>query len=160
MIALQVASIFARDPNVQVDGIVMIDVPFPDYGHMALLDPDSPILEDGPTAAPNKLERSILRSVNMLHKWRVPVWRRQRQPYTVMLCASECVSSEQHHHPALFAVDQFRDSPTLGWNERAGPAVVDKSYYIKGHHFGIFEPKNVSLYLGQPHLKQLLMNST
>lgn len=160
MIALQVASIFARDHNVQVGGIVMIDVPFPDYGHMALLNPDSSILEYGPTAAPNKFERFIFRSVNMLHKWRVSVWRRQRQPYTVKLCASERVSSEGHHHPALFAVDQFRDSLTLGWNERAGPAVVDKSYSIKSHHFGIFEPKNVSLYLGRPRLKQLLMSST
>jgi thioesterase domain-containing protein len=34
MIALQVAWVFARDLNVQVDGIIMVDSPFIDYGHV------------------------------------------------------------------------------------------------------------------------------
>jgi hypothetical protein len=60
-----------------------------------------------------------------------------------MLCAIERVISEDR--PALSLIDQFRDSPTLGWNERAGSVVVDKSYPIQGHHFNIFEPENVSV---------------
>ncbi|KAF2257598.1 alpha/beta-hydrolase [Lojkania enalia] len=142
MIALQVAWIFARDPKVKVDGIIMVDSPFPDYRHVVCLAPDSPVSEDGPIPATNKLEISILRSVNMLHNWRPPVWRRERQPYTVMLCATERVISEDQ--PALSFIDQFRDSPTLGWDERAGSVVVDKSYPIQGHHFNIFEPRNIA----------------
>lgn len=143
MIALQVAWIFARDPKVKVDGIIMVDSPFPDYRHVVYLGPESPISEDGPSPLQNKLEKSILRTVNMLHNWRLPVWRREGQPYTVMLCATERVMNEDY--PALSFVDQFRDSPTLGWDERAGSVVVDMSYPIQGHHFNVFEPKNVSI---------------
>ena len=121
----------------------MVDSPFPDYRHVVYLAPESPVSEDGPVPATNKLEKSILESVNMLHNWQLPVWRRERQPYTVMLCATERVISEDH--PALSLIDQFRDSPTLGWNELSGSVLVDKSYPIRGHHFNIFEPKNVSI---------------
>ncbi|KAJ5195621.1 alpha/beta-hydrolase [Penicillium cinerascens] len=142
MIALQVAWIFSRDPKVNVDGIIMVDSPFPDYRHVVHSALDSPISEDGLTTATNRLESSILRTVSMLRNWRAPVWRRQRQPYTVMLCATERVIHETI--PALSFVDQFRDSPTLGWNERAGFAVVNKNYSIDGHHFSLFEPRNVA----------------
>ncbi|KAE8153724.1 Alpha/Beta hydrolase protein [Aspergillus avenaceus] len=142
MIALQVAWIFSRDPKVSVDGIIMVDSPFPDYRHVVDCDLDSPISEDGPTDATTRLENSILRTVNMLHNWRLPVWRRQPQPYTVMLCATERVTHATL--PALSFVDQFRDSPSLGWNERAGFPVVSKNYLIKGHHFSLFEPRNVA----------------
>lgn len=143
MIALQVAWIFARDPNVAVDAIVMVDSPFPDYRHVVYMGAESPISEDPPSLAKMKLEKSILRTVNTLHSWRPPVWRRQRQPYTVMLCATEHVRNEEYP-AALSFVDQFRDSPTLGWDERASSVVVDKSYPIKGHHFSVFKPNNVS----------------
>ncbi|THC87187.1 hypothetical protein EYZ11_013366 [Aspergillus tanneri] len=136
MIALQVAWIFSRDPRVSVDGIMMVDSPFPDYGQVVYSALDSP------TTATNKLERSLLRTVSMLRNWRPPVWRRQRQPYTVMLCATECVTDETL--PALSFIDQFRDSPSLGWNERAGFAVVSKTYSIDGHHFSLFEPRNIT----------------
>ncbi|KAF2633118.1 alpha/beta-hydrolase [Macroventuria anomochaeta] len=142
MIALQVAWIFSRDPRVNVDGVIMVDSPYPDYRHVVYLAPESPICEDGPAPAVNKLKNSIVQSVNMLHKWQPPVWRRQRQPYTVMLCATERVISEEH--PALSFIDQFRDSPTLGWEERAGSVVIDKRYSIQGHHFNIFDPRNVA----------------
>ncbi|KAJ5654815.1 alpha/beta-hydrolase [Penicillium lividum] len=142
MIALQVAWIFSRDPKVIVDGIIMVDSPFPDYRHVVDCDLNSPISEDGPTDATSRLENSILRTVNMLHNWRLPVWRRQPQPYTVMLCATERLTHATL--PALSFVDQFRDSPSLGWNERAGCAVVNKNYFIKGHHFSLFEPRNIS----------------
>jgi hypothetical protein len=143
MIALQVAWIFSRDPRVDVDGIIMVDSPFPDYRHVVYSALNSRISEDGPTTATNRLESSILRTVSMLRNWRAPVWRRQRQPYTVMLCATERVTHESL--PALSFVDQFRDSPSLGWNERAGFAVVSKNYLIEGHHFSLFEPTNVSV---------------
>ncbi|KAF2023435.1 alpha/beta-hydrolase [Setomelanomma holmii] len=142
MIALQVAWYFASDPKVDVDGVIMVDSPFPDYSHMVDLAPDSPISEDGPSPSMDKLKKCILQSVNMLQNWQPPVWRRGRQPYTVMLCASERMISEDH--PALSVVDQFRDSSTLGWDERTDSVVIDKSYPIRGHHFNIFEPKNVS----------------
>ncbi|KAF7562077.1 hypothetical protein G7046_g2071 [Stylonectria norvegica] len=140
MIALQVAWICSRDPKINVSGILMVDSPFPDYRHALPSPPESPTSEDGPNATQRKFERSMLQTVNMLHKWRVPVWRREPQPCTVMLCASDRVISD---HPALSLVDQFRDSPTLGWNERADSLVVNETYSIKGHHFSIFEPRNV-----------------
>jgi thioesterase domain-containing protein len=143
MLALQVAWIFSRDPKVEVDGIIMVESPFPDYHHVVDVTPGSPVSEDGPTLATTKLERSILQSVNMLHQWKPPVWRRKRQPYTIMLCATECLISADN--PALCFIDQFRDSPTLGWAERASSVVVDKSYPIQGHHFSIFDPRNVSI---------------
>lgn len=143
MIALQVAWIFSRDPKIQVSGVLMVDSPFPDYRHALSLAMESPISEDGPSPMRSELEKTMLQTVNMLHKWRVPVWRRERQPYTVMLCASDNVISEDH--PALSLVDQFRDSPTLGWNERAGSLIVNESFSIEGHHFSIFESKNVSI---------------
>lgn len=143
MIALQVAWVFSRDPKVNVDGIIMVDSPFPDYRHVVNPDLDSPISEDGPMTATERLENSILRTISMLRNWRAPVWRRQRQPYTVMLCATERVIHETI--PALSFVDQFRDSPSLGWNERAGFAVVNKNYSIQGHHFSLFDASNVSV---------------
>ncbi|KAF2022593.1 hypothetical protein EK21DRAFT_119594 [Setomelanomma holmii] len=142
MIALQVAWIFARDPKVKVDGIIMVDSPFPDYRHVVYIGPESLISEDGPTPVTNKFEESILRSVNMLHNWRPPVWRREGQPYTAMLCATERVINEDY--PALSFIDQFRNSPTLGWDERASSVVIDNSYPIQGHHFNVFELKNVA----------------
>ena len=143
MIALQVAWICVRDPCLAVDGIVMIDSPFPDYRHVEYMGAESPISEDAPSPAKMKLDKAILRTVNTLHSWQPPVWRRQRQPYTLMLCATESVQNEGYS-AALSFVDQFRDSPTLGWNERASSIVIDKSYPIKGHHFNVLEPKNVS----------------
>lgn len=141
MIALQVAWIFAKDPSVTIDGVIMVDSPFPAYD-----DCISPELELPPAfgsdGTDHRLERSMLRSVKILRDWRVPVWRRERQPYTTMLCASQRVIDDEQ--PALSFVDQFRDSPTLGWNDRAVP-VVDKSYSIRGHHFDIFDPENVSV---------------
>ena len=134
MIALQVAWIFSRDPKVNVDGIIMVDSPFPDYHQLVCSALDSP------TAVTNKMESFLLQTVSMLRNWRPPLWRRQAQPYTVMLCATECVGHETL--PALSFIDQFRDSPSLGWNERAGFAVVSKTYWIDGHHFSLFGPSN------------------
>lgn len=121
----------------------MVDSPFPDYRHVVYSALNSPTSEDGPTTATDRLENSILRTVSMLRNWRAPVWPRQRQPYTVMLCATERVNHETL--PALSFVDQFRDSPSLGWNERAGFAVVSKNYLVEGHHFSLFEPRNVGI---------------
>lgn len=143
MIALQVAWISVRDPQVDVDGVIMVDSPFPDYCRVADLALEPPTSKEGPAQSMNKLEKCILRSVNMLHKWVPPVWRPEQQPYTVMLRATECMTSQDR--PALSFVDQFRDSPTLGWNERANSTVVHKSHPIMGHHFNIFEPRNVSV---------------
>jgi hypothetical protein len=143
MIALQVAWIFSRDPKVEVNGIIMVDSPFPDYHNVVDSFPGSPVSEAGPTVATTKLERSILQSVNKLHQWKPPVWRRKRQPYTIMLCATEFLISVDN--PLLCFIDQYRGSPTLGWAERASSVVVDKSYLIQGHHFSIFDLKNVSV---------------
>ncbi|KAL6920801.1 hypothetical protein ACHAPO_004520 [Fusarium lateritium] len=140
MTALQVAWIFSRDPKVNVAGILMIDSPFPDYRHALSLALESPPSEDGPASTRSDVEKSMLQTVTMLHKWKIPVWRREPQPYTIMLCASDDVDSD---HVALSLVDQFRDSPTLGWNERAGSLVIKESYPIHGHHFSIFDPRNV-----------------
>ena len=143
MIALQVAWIFSRDPRVTVDGIIMVDSPFPDYRQVDSSPPDSPDSPDSPTMeTTSEFESALLRSVDLLRNWRLPVWRRQRQPYTVMLCATDHIAHQTL--PALSFIDQFRDSPSLGWNERAGFAVVSKTYSIDGHHFSLFEPGNVS----------------
>ena len=145
MIALQVAWILSRDPNINVCGVLMVDSPFPDYRHALSLALESPMSEeDGQIPIRNKLETSMLQTVSMLHKWKVPVWRRERQPYTVMLCASDHIVLGEDH-PALSLVDQFRDSPTLGWNERAGSSVINESYSVKGHHFSLFDSRNVSI---------------
>jgi hypothetical protein len=142
MTALQVAWIFSRDPKVNVAGILMIDSPFPDYRHALSLALESPPSEDGPVSTRSDIEKSMLQTVTMLHKWKIPVWRREPQPHTVMLCAGDDVGSD---HVALSLVDQFRDSPTLGWNERAGSSIVKESYPIQGHHFSIFDPRNVRI---------------
>lgn len=139
MIALQVAWFFARDPNVKVDGVIMVDSPFPAY-HGLIFDTGSPTPEERPDSVKEKLERSMIRTVDMLQSWRAPVFLRGQQPHTVMLCACQRVICEDE--PALSFVDQFRDSPTLGWSDRG--TVIDKTYSIQGHHFNIFEPTNAS----------------
>ncbi|KAF2158308.1 hypothetical protein M409DRAFT_38353 [Zasmidium cellare ATCC 36951] len=141
MIALQVAWIFARDTRTEVVGVIMVDSPFPAYLGLLAIDLDSPTSEHGPDQARNQLEKAMLRTVNMLQDWRTPVWRQKQRPATVMLCAKQCVACESQ--PALGLIDQFRDSPTLGWNERAG-SLIDKSYSIEGQHFDIFQSANVS----------------
>jgi hypothetical protein len=125
----------------------------PDYCHVVNLDSGLLVSEDRSAASMNKLEKRILQSVNMLHKWQPHVWQRKRQPRTVMLRATEYMMNGDH--PTLSFVDQFRDSPTLGWDERSESVVVDKSYPVQGHHFGIFKPKNVSD-ISPFELKQLL----
>jgi hypothetical protein len=145
MITLQIAWIFARDPSIKVNGIIMVDSPFPDYRHVLPLAMGSPVSESGLGEARSKLELAMLRTADMLQKWRVPVWRREPQPYTVMLCARDYVNDDDN--PALCLVDQFRESSTLGWNERARSLLVHESHSIEGHHFSIFEPRNVSFFV-------------
>lgn len=132
----------------------MIESPYPEY-EATRLGSEAAVSQGNLCTVTDKMANALLQSVNKLQRWRVPVWRRQRHPHTVMLRAGERLDCDSQ--PALSLIDQFRDSPTLGWNERGGFAVVDKSYPVRGNHFTILEPNNVSVAHPRPWSVNLLL---
>lgn len=142
MLALQMSWIFARDPNVRVRGIVMIDCPFPRKyapGNKVVMPPMPPGMSQ---SMQMNLETAVRQTVDMLNSWRLPPWnaRHGRPPPAIMLRASGLVPMPERGTVAM--VDQLRADRMLGWGTCALDFMED-SFDVPGNHFSIFDPANV-----------------
>ncbi|KAI1372210.1 alpha/beta-hydrolase [Hypoxylon crocopeplum] len=134
-------------PKFNVLGMIMVDTVFP----LRLQDmrgplPTEPVFLSAEESKTIKLKDKV--NLNMTHarmmirSWEIPEWKDGLTvPPTILLRAKEFVSRD----PSQTFVDYVREFRLLGWDEynEENGTFIKKVEDVEGHHFSIFEPKNL-----------------
>jgi thioesterase domain-containing protein len=140
-LSLEVAYALARDPKINVAGIVMIDS---SYGDDDATEENGfcPVEfdEDGKTRNEILCHRTMMEAVRMLEGWEAPRWTGDlagKRPKSILIKCRDHVPTSTGQ---VSCADAKRDEDALGWSEY-DPKMFHKVLEIPGNHFNIFERK-------------------
>lgn len=139
-------------PQFRVVGMIFIDSIFPlRLGELRGPMPTQPSILSAKESQAMKIKDKV--NVNMTHArmmvgfWEVPQWKWSGKdiqvPPTILFRAKEFVNED----PSQNFVDYVRDFKLLGWDEysQTHGNFIQDVIPVEGHHFSIFDMKNVSL---------------
>ncbi|CRG90800.1 hypothetical protein PISL3812_07845 [Talaromyces islandicus] len=147
-VALQMAHIFANDPIIKVEGLVMIESIFPRTITTANISIDKKDINfplGTPIKTRQRMIKSIIEATDMVKSYNLPIWSNGGEsdssmdsihiptaPPTVLLRAKNPVPSRKS-----MVVPHM-----LGWDQYEYD-LVKAVYEIPGHHFSIFDTTNI-----------------
>ena len=163
LLALEISRILADDPNLHVAGVVLVDTyhprSFPDFGSPSsrkeldihgLTKPE--ILE--------KTRKAFEQAKVQIRTWRMEGWVESsaenaqhdgrggntsipfKPPRAVLIRATEPTPNEIGGSKQLDPSGKMAVDGVHGWSQ-LDPQFIEKTYYVQGHHFSIFNNSNV-----------------
>jgi thioesterase domain-containing protein len=148
LLALEIAHLLARDEDVAVSGLLLLDTPYPKVhtpeGMRRVIGRDDFELPfSSPNASLRRQVQEVFRSaLRMIDEWHPPTWSHKDTlpPPAILLKATDYVLDQGEE---VAAVDVARQTERLGWDDY-DHKFIRMVLSIPGQHFSIFADDKVS----------------